>query len=68
MDRLEEDLAREESRLKAIEDSYPKCCVCKDTISDEHYYKIDRYIYCQDCMESEFMKKTDEYEEDDYDY
>lgn len=68
MGRLEEDLAREESRLKAIEDSYPKCCLCKEAIYDKHYYKIDHYIYCQDCMESEFMKKTEEYEEDDYDY
>ena len=68
MDRLTEDLNREESRLKALEDSLPTCCMCDEAIHEEHYYKIDGLIYCRDCMEDEFMKKTDEYEEDDYDY
>lgn len=40
----------------------PVCCMCGEPIQDEYYYLINDEILCQECLENNFRKETDEYE------
>lgn len=40
----------------------PVCCMCGEPIQDEYYYLINDDILCQECLENNFRKETDEYE------
>jgi formylmethanofuran dehydrogenase subunit E len=42
-------------------DKLPKCEHCGEPIMIDHYYLINYDIICQSCLESDFMKWTDDY-------
>lgn len=65
MSAIDEALRQEEARRQAYEDSLPICSNCDNPIGDEHYFLIDGYIYCEDCLNDEFRKRTDEYENEE---
>lgn len=43
---------------------FPVCCSCHEPITDEHLYCIKGYFYCEDCMNDEFRKSTEDYMEE----
>lgn len=51
---------------KETEPRYPVCRECESTIYD-WYYEIEGEIYCERCMELNFRKDADYYEEETYD-
>ena len=52
--------AEQERRLAM----YPVCDCCKEHITDDTYYEIDGKIYCEDCLNDEFGRSTEDYLED----
>lgn len=42
----------------------PHCCECGDAIIDDNYYLIDDKIYCQKCLDENFLRNTDDYMND----
>lgn len=53
----EERLARELEKL-------PKCDCCGEPIQDDYFYNIDGTFICEECLNSEYRKNTDDYLED----
>ena len=45
-------------------DKYPKCDCCGEPILDDYFYNIDGTYYCEQCLNDEFRKNTDDYMED----
>lgn len=45
-------------------DKFPKCDCCGEPITDDYYYNIDGTYFCEDCLNSEYRKNTDDYTED----
>lgn len=41
----------------------PKCTICGDPIQDEHLYLINDEFVCQACLDRDFKKSTEDYEE-----
>lgn len=41
----------------------PMCCCCCEPIQDEHYWDFNGFLYCNDCAESEFRRRTEDYVE-----
>lgn len=51
------DLFNEHDReMQKIEDSMPRCCKCGQPIWD-YYYDVYGDIFCEDCADSEFLKR-----------
>lgn len=46
------------------EEKYPHCDICGKTIYDEHFYEIEGDYYCEDCLNDEFRRNTDDYMEE----
>lgn len=42
------------------ESKCPVCCECDCPITDDYYFEIDGYFYCEDCL-SNHKKSVDEY-------
>ena len=51
----------EEARALA---KLPKCDICGEPIQDEHFYDIDGTYFCEECLNEEYRRKTDDYLED----
>lgn len=49
--------AEQERRLSEL----PVCCYCENPIQDEHYYEINGEMFCPDCLENYFKKRTEDY-------
>ena len=43
---------------------FPKCAECGEPITDEHLWHIGKRFYCEDCMNEEFRKNTEDYMEE----
>ena len=52
--------AEQERRLAM----YPVCNSCGRRITDDTYFEINDKIYCEDCLNDEFGRSTDDYLED----
>jgi hypothetical protein len=52
--------ARQERLLK----KYPKCCHCRERITDDEFYNIKGDYYHTECCDSEFLVSTEDYMED----
>ena len=39
----------------------PVCCYCGEHIQSEYFYLINGEPICEDCLESEFRKNTEDY-------
>lgn len=53
-----------EAELDRQAEKLPECAYCGVRITDDYYYDIDGTILCEDCMNDEYRKNTDEYMED----
>lgn len=59
-DRYDREQAKEKAKL-------PHCDCCGCVIYD-HYWNINGEIYCEDCLNDEFRRDADDYEDsEDYD-
>lgn len=56
-DKHEEEQERQLSKL-------PRCCECGNRIQEDKLFDVFGDLYCESCMEKEFMKSTDDYIED----
>jgi formylmethanofuran dehydrogenase subunit E len=52
---------RHEAEQQRQLEKCPKCDYCGDYIQDEHLYDIDGTIICEECMERNFKKETENY-------
>ena len=52
--------AEMERRLR----KYPKCCSCKDPITNDKLYDIGGKLYHEDCFNNEHLKDIEDYMED----
>lgn len=43
------------------EERYPHCDRCGNAIYATHYWEIDGDIFCEDCLNDEFRRDTDDY-------
>lgn len=50
----------QERRLR----KHPKCDHCRERITDEKFYNIDGTFYHTECLNSEYLKDTEDYMED----
>lgn len=59
------DLHREyEAEQERRFEMRPRCCSCEKIISEDFYFLINDKIYCEDCLNDEFGRSTDDYMED----
>lgn len=49
--------AEQERRLSEL----PVCCYCGEPIQDDHYYLINGEEYCEECLDDQFRKRTEDY-------
>ena len=59
-DPLEDFNSRDREQAAYLE-SLPVCERCGEPIQDEHLYLINDEFVCQECLDSEFRKNTDDY-------
>ena len=52
--------AKQERALR----KYPKCCSCKERITDDQLYDIGGKLYHEECFNDEYLQNTDDYLED----
>lgn len=52
--------AEQEQQLARL----PRCCECGKRIQDDYVYDFFGDIYCENCMEKNFRKSTDDYIEE----
>lgn len=52
--------SRDAEEAKWLE-SLPNCDICGKPIQDKHLYLINDEFVCQDCLERDFRKWTDDY-------
>ena len=45
-------------------EQYPKCDHCREPITDEKFYNIDGTFYHKECLDSEYLKDTEDYMEE----
>lgn len=57
LDRWLDEQDRKEAML-------PRCSECGYPIHDNLYYEIDGKIYCQKCLDENFLRSTDDYMND----
>lgn len=56
------DLYRQhEAEQEAWLEKRPKCSVCGEHIQDDTLYDIDGGLYCERCLNNEFMHSTETY-------
>lgn len=53
-----------EARREGEMEKYPKCDHCGERITDEKFYNIDGYYFHKECLDSEYLKDTEDYMED----
>lgn len=41
----------------------PICEICGEYIQDEHYYEINDEAVCQECLDNEYKRRTEDYME-----
>lgn len=58
------DLDRWLDEQERIEAKLPRCSECGESIHDDNYYEIDGKIYCQKCLDENFLRNTDDYMND----
>ena len=39
----------------------PVCCYCCEHIQDDYFYQINDEVMCQECLDSQFRKRTEDY-------
>lgn len=49
--------AEQEKQLKRL----PKCEWCNEHIQDDYYYEIADIVICEECLNDEYRKSTDDY-------
>lgn len=54
---------RNEAKKEAWLTKRPVCSYCGEPIQDEHLYLINDEFVCQECLEREFRKQTEDYTE-----
>ena len=52
---------RHEAEQEALLEKFPVCEICGEPIQDEHLYLINDEFVCQECLEREFQKQTEDY-------
>ena len=52
---------RHEAEREALLEKFPVCEICDEPIQDEHLYLINDEFVCQECLEREFQKQTEDY-------
>jgi formylmethanofuran dehydrogenase subunit E len=55
--------AFEQDRENELE-KYPKCDLCDEPITDEYFYNIDGTFICEECLNSEYRIRVDDYIEE----
>lgn len=55
------DLDRWLDEVELREKMLPRCSECSEPIYDDYYYEIDGKIYCQKCLDENFMRSTEDY-------
>ena len=58
------DAERYYSDMEAARAQLPRCSCCGYPIDDDTCFKIDGYIYCEDCLKAEFEVNTEDLIED----
>lgn len=53
-DRHEAEQERQLARL-------PRCCECRERIQEDKLFDVFGDLYCESCMEREFMKPVENY-------
>lgn len=53
------DEIRHMEQKEEMLDRHPRCDICGARIQDDHFYIIDGDQYCKECMEENFMVKTE---------
>lgn len=61
-DPLRDFLSHDAEQQDAL-DRTPRCENCGKPIQDENLYHILGYIFCEECIETEFKKSTDNFVE-----
>ena len=61
-DPLDDSERRDREQAEYLE-SLPQCEICGEPIQDEHLYLINDEFVCQECLDRDFKKETDDYTE-----
>lgn len=55
------DFERHDRERAKREKQYPKCDYCNQPIQDEHLFDINGDVMCEQCLNREFRKDTEDY-------
>lgn len=58
------DAARYDAEQERLLEKLPKCEYCREPITDDHFYDIDGTFVCEECLNSEFRKFTEDFIEE----
>jgi formylmethanofuran dehydrogenase subunit E len=56
------DAMRHDAESERWLSSRPRCCECGEYIQDEHYYDFHDRFLCEQCLEENHRRFTDDYE------
>lgn len=55
------DFARHEAQQQKALDKLPQCSECGEPIQDEHFYLICDEPICEECLENNYKKRTEDF-------
>jgi SLT domain-containing protein len=55
------DFTRYDAEQQKELEKCPKCSECSEYIQDEHYYEINDEVVCEECLNQNFRKNTDDF-------
>ena len=56
-----EDFRRRESEQERWLNNLPVCDECNRPIQDEHYFEFEERIICEECLEFNHKKRTEDF-------
>lgn len=56
-----EDFERYDAEQQRRLSELPVCSECGEPVQDDYYYEINDEIICQECLDRDFRKRTEDY-------
>ena len=55
------DFDRHDAAQQAELNKLPKCVCCGEPIQDDYYYELCEEVYCEECVDNHFKKRTEDF-------
>ena len=60
-DNPERDFLRHDRRQERERAKLPVCWYCEEPIQDEEFFLVNDIVFCEECMNRNFRKRTEDY-------